>query len=143
MLPAVTETTAFAMAEVGEKREREENAIDVALQELEVAVTRDPELKVKALGKLRDVIDVLDESYAAQQDLMEAEGLAMITQLLGDDSDLVAAEAASVVAVIAGHSQTAMDRLKRGTVTGFAETPEKVALNPVQSDLAEEDGMMG
>jgi hypothetical protein len=126
------------MAEVGEKREREENAIEVALQELEVAATRDPELKVKALGKLRDAIDVLDESYAAQQDLMEAEGHALITQLLGDPSDLVASEAASVIAVIAGHSTTSLDRLKRDTLA----TPEKVALNPVQADIAEEEGLV-
>jgi hypothetical protein len=129
------------MAEVGEKREREEAPVDMALRDLEASASREPEHKVKALKALRSLIDPLDESYQAQQIVVESEELGAIVELLKDQSDGVATEAAMCIAALAHHSQTAHARLKRGSVTGFAETPEKVALNPVLSELAEEEGL--
>ena len=126
-----------------EKRAREEGAVELAVQELEAAASRDADLKLKALARLFELLDPTDASYSAQQELLDADGATVLVQLLDEaQPPQVASKAAEVLAAAASHSQAAQARLNH-RAQSFAETPEKVALNPVQASLAEEEGLMG
>lgn len=128
------------MAELG-KREREESSAEVAVQALEASLGREADIKLKALAALAGLIDANDEAYAVQRDAAEAGVLPTLMQLLEDDSDAVRLAAAGALRGLAAHSAPALDRLDVGRTTGYAATPEKVALNPVQEAVSELDGV--
>eukprot|EP00879_Flechtneria_rotunda_P003385 GHRR01003613.1.p1 GENE.GHRR01003613.1~~GHRR01003613.1.p1 ORF type:complete len:380 (+),score=142.31 GHRR01003613.1:163-1302(+) len=123
------------------KREREENEVDTAVTELEAALGRDSDIKLKALYAIKVLVDVHDEMYTVQRKAAEAGALPMLMQLLEDDSEVVRVEAAKALTLLAKHSTSAMQRLDVGRTTGFSQTPEKVALNPVQESVTELDGV--
>eukprot|EP00877_Chromochloris_zofingiensis_P014659 jgi/Chrzof1/9447/Cz04g03130.t1 len=108
------------------KREREEDEVDLAVQELESVVSRDPEIKLKALDSLRKLFDPLDEGYTAQKKAASLGVLNVLMQLLEDDSEAVAAEAALTLAALTSHIAAVMHRLEDGQAVGYSETPEKV-----------------
>jgi hypothetical protein len=82
------------------KRERDETPVAVAMQELEAAVGRDNEMKIKSLSALRALVDPSDESYEVQKEAAAAGVLPLLMQLLEDDSTGVMAEAAETVAAL-------------------------------------------
>lgn len=108
------------------KRDREETEVDVALQELDACLSRDTDIKLKALATLISLVDITDEGYAVQRQAAQDGALTQLMQLLEDDSDAVRAEAAKALTVLTQHSPTAMSRLAVGKTQGFSQTPEKV-----------------
>lgn len=114
----------FEMAD--RKREREENEIDTAVQELEASLGRDTDLKLKALQTLRELVDLKDEGYTVQRQAAEAGILAILMQLLEDDAESVRVDAAKALTAITRHSTPTLSRLDVGKTIGFSQTPEKV-----------------
>ncbi|KAF8058934.1 hypothetical protein HT031_005502 [Scenedesmus sp. PABB004] len=122
------------------KRERDESAVEAAVGELEAALARDADMKLKALVALVALVDFKDEGYAAQRQAAEAGALALLMQLLEDESDAVRVQAAKTLVAVTKHSTPARERLSAGKGLGFSQTPAKVALNPVQDEVTELDG---
>eukprot|EP00775_Hariotina_reticulata_P009367 gene9367-9530_t len=123
------------------KRERDETAVETAVQELEAAVQRDADIKLKAVQTISGLVDQADEGYTAQREAAENGALTLLMQLLEDDAESVRVEAAKALTVLCQHSPSAMSRVHVGKTTGFSQTPEKVSLNPVQESVIELDGV--
>ncbi|KAF6259892.1 armadillo-type protein [Scenedesmus sp. NREL 46B-D3] len=123
------------------KRDREESEVDTAVQEIEASLGRDADVKIKALAGLTHLVDTSDEGYAVQREAAESGAMTVLMQLLEDDSDVVRVQAAKALTVLTQHSRTAKARMAVGKTTGFSHTPEKVALNPVQDDVQELEGV--
>jgi hypothetical protein len=64
----------------------------------------------------------------------------VLMQLLEDDEEGVAVEAASALAALADHSGSVRDKVSGAH---FASTHEKVVLNPVQDEVGEMEGVFG
>ncbi|KIZ04687.1 hypothetical protein MNEG_3274 [Monoraphidium neglectum] len=114
-------------------------AVDEVLAALEQAPQGDEDAKIEALKGLTALIDPADESYEVQR---SAAGrvLHVLMQLLEDDSQAVVVEAANSLAALSDHAGVVKDRLEAGH---FAATAEKVALNPVQEEVGELEGIFG
>eukprot|EP00882_Tetradesmus_deserticola_P000747 GHRQ01000815.1.p1 GENE.GHRQ01000815.1~~GHRQ01000815.1.p1 ORF type:complete len:385 (+),score=179.94 GHRQ01000815.1:178-1332(+) len=123
------------------KRDREETDVATAVQEVEASFGRDADMKIKALGGLTHLVDTSDEGYAVQREAVESGALTVLMRLLEDDSDIVRIQAAKALTVLTQHSRTAKARMAVGRTTGFSHTPEKVALNPVQENVQELNGV--
>lgn len=108
------------------KREREETEIDTAVQELDASLSRDTDMKLKALQTLRDLVDLKDEGYTVQRQAAEAGVLGMLMQLLEDDAESVRVDAAKALTAVTRHSTPTLSRLDVGKTIGFSQTPEKV-----------------
>lgn len=121
----------------GRKRDRSDNEINLAFAELESAVSRDPELKLKAMAAVKDLIDSKDESYQTQK-VLAGEGIfAVLVQLLEDENENVSAMAAELLKAEVSHSEAALLRLEANSLTSASQ----VSLNPVQSEAASVDGL--
>ena len=116
------------------KRERDESALDAALQSLEASVSKEVADKTKALKDLRELIDEDDESYETQKQAAAGGVLNTLMQLLEDDSEAVAAEAALALTALCANSKAAQTRLDLTKTTATA-TVDKVRANPVQHYL--------
>jgi len=123
------------------KRERDESALDAALQSLEASVSKEVADKTKALKDLRELIDEDDESYETQKQAAAGGVLNTLMQLLEDDSEAVAAEAALALTALCANSKAAQTRLDLTKTTATA-TVDKVPLNPVQELIPEQDGLV-
>lgn len=130
-----------AMETPDRKRERDETDVDTAMQELEASLSRDTDMKLKALQTLRDLMDLKDEGYTVQRQTAEAGVLSMLMQLLEDDAESVRVDAAKALTAVTRHSTPTLSRLDVGKSIGFSQTPEKVALNPVQESVTEVEGI--
>ncbi|KAI8462585.1 MAG: hypothetical protein J3K34DRAFT_178828 [Monoraphidium minutum] len=114
-------------------------AIEEVLVALEAVPQSDPEAKVEALKALTALVDPSDESYEVQRAAADHAGvLHVLMQLLDDDHEAVVVEAANCLAALSDHAGVVTDRLEAGH---FAATPEKVALNPVQEEVGELEGV--
>lgn len=89
---------------------------------------------MEALGAL---IAPDDDLYNVQRAVVEDEDAAFyLLELLQDESAAVGVGAARLVERLARHSAGATARLVAGPLVGLESAPERVRLNPVQSDLA-------
>lgn len=115
------------------KREREETEVDTVMQELEASLSRDTDMKLKALQTLRDLVDLKDEGYTVQRQAADAGVLTILMRLLEDDAESVRVDAAKALTAIARHSTPTLNRLDVGKTIGFSQTPEKVSRSKISS----------
>jgi len=119
------------------KRTRdEESEASAVAQQLEAAAQEgsDDSRKLKALSAVTAAIDSSDEQYEAQKVLVGGGALAVLAELLSDESAAVSVAAADALLHLTQHSPAAIDRLLLGGNFTMGN-PESVSFNPVQSDV--------
>lgn len=126
------------------KRRRSENAeIDLLCSELEGSVGREDHIVTQRLRDLVDAIDPTDSSYEAQKRIASDSLVSALMRLLEEDGESVKAETARAIAALTAHSNDARHRLSGLKKTTTMEVVEKASLNPIQSFVAETDGLIG
>ncbi|KAG7667480.1 hypothetical protein Ndes2526B_g03485 [Nannochloris sp. 'desiccata'] len=113
----------------------EDDDVSTAAMELGATLGRGLEMKLRALNRLRGLIDRHDDLYINQRALADADCAFHLVELLQDESDAVAVRSARVIASMTDHSAPAKAKLQNGPLIGLESSVAKVMLNPVQEDF--------